>query len=98
MPRCWRTSAPPETCGVKTLGAFKAAEAGRKCRVGRHATARADHPHPGARADQSDLLPDAPGAHDAHGLALQEQRTVRAMIEAMPLPVVQRVMKPSREV
>src|SRR2546426_400800 len=44
------------------------------------------------------LLADATGAHDAHRLTLQQQGTVGAMVETMPLPIARCMVQPPGEV
>src|SRR4030095_4620122 len=66
--------------------------------VERDPASRADHSHAGTRAQAPHFLTDAAGAHDAHGLTLQQQRTVGPMVEAMPLSIAGGMMQASGEV
>src|SRR5262249_25095762 len=83
---------------VQTVGTFEPAEPPARGGSARGAATRADPSpaRPGAAA--ADLPADAPRAHHADGFVLEEKRAVRAMVEAVTLPIARGVVKAAGEV
>jgi hypothetical protein len=83
---------------MQMFRAFEAAEAVWQDGMGHYPAPRTDHPHAGTGAQPPNLLADATGPHDAHRLPLEEQRTVGAMVEPMPLAIASGLGEPPSEV
>src|SRR3989442_8077529 len=83
---------------MSTRGPSRAAESGRQYGIGRTGARRPGHPQADTGAQPPHLLADATGAHDAHRLTLQQQGTVGAMVETMPLPIARCMVESPGEV
>ena len=83
---------------MQAIRAFHPGEAGRERRVRRDPVSSPETSHSRSGTQAPDVLPDPAGADDAHGLALEQHRTVGAVVESMTLSIAMRVREPSREV